>query len=145
MTERPRGWCSLRLRFDERELELLRGAEQLRGAAIARSSGREELRSALQLARAGHKVGRSVPGGSVSLEEGELGLLLEALRFSAHEVQTATRADGADAGRRQAALSAFPELEARGSWRSFGLARELDELAARLGATRNSQGHDASH
>jgi hypothetical protein len=130
LTEHGHGWCSLHLRFDERELQLLRGAEQLRGAEMARSSGREELRTALRLAKAGQKVGRSVPGGTVSLEESELGLLLEALRFSAREVQAATRFD-AEAARREAVFSAFPEL-VETSWRSFALARELEEEAARL-------------
>jgi hypothetical protein len=134
MTEHARGWCSLRLRFDERELELLRGAEQLRGVAIARSSGRDELRTALQLAKAGQKVGHSLPGGSVSLEEGELGLLVEALQFASREVPVATRADGADVQRREAVLAAFPELVVKGSWRSFGLGRELEVLARRLNA-----------
>jgi hypothetical protein len=132
LTEHGHGWCSLRLRFDERELQLLRGAEQLRGAAMARSSGREELRAALQLAKAGQKVGRSVPGGTVSLEERELRQLLEALHFAAREVPAATRFD-ADAARRAAVFAAFPEL-AEMSWRSFAVARELDEEATRLAA-----------
>jgi hypothetical protein len=123
----------LRLRFDARELELLRGAEQLRGAAIARSSGREELRTALQLAKAGQKVGHSVPGATVSLDEGELALLVEALRFSAREVQAAGRFDGTEAARRAAILAAFPELR-ESSWRSFAVARELEAVAARLTA-----------
>lgn len=134
MTENGHGWCSLRVRFDERELELLRGAERLRGAAIARTSGRDELRMALQLAKAGQKVGRSVPGGSVSLDESELGLLVEALQFSAREVQVAARIDGGEAPRRDAVFEAFPELVEKGSWRSFGLARELEGVAARLTA-----------
>jgi hypothetical protein len=132
LSEHGHAWCSLRLRFDQRELQLLRGAEQLRGAAMARSSGREELRTALRLAKAGQKVGRSVPGAMVTLEERELGLLLEALQFSAREVQSATRFD-ADAARREAAFAAFPEL-VDASWRSYALARELDEEAARLAA-----------
>jgi hypothetical protein len=132
MTEHGHGWCSLRLRFDERELQLLHGAEQLRGAAMARSSGRAELRIALQLAKAGQKVSRSAPGGTLSLEESELGLLLEALQFSAREVQAGTRSE-AEVARRDAVFAAFPEL-ADSSWRSFGLARELEEEAARLAA-----------
>jgi hypothetical protein len=132
MTERAHGWCSLRLRFDQRELQLLRGAEQLRGAAMARSSGRDQLRAALQLAKVGQKVGRSVPGATVTLEEGELGLLLEALQFSAREVRAGTRYD-AEPARRDAVFAAFPEL-AETSWRSFAVARELDDEAARLTA-----------
>jgi hypothetical protein len=123
----------LRLRFEARELELLHGAEQLRGAAIARSSGREDLRTALQLAKAGQKVGRSVPGASVTLDEGELGLLVEAVRFAAREVQSAGRVGDAEAARREAIFSAFPEL-IDNTWRGFALARELEALAARLTA-----------
>ena len=128
----------MRLRFDERELELLRGAEQLRGSAIARSSGRDELRAALQLAKAGQKVGRSAPGGSVSLDESELGLLVEALQFAAREVPAATRVNGTDVQRRAAVMAAFPELVEKVSWRSFGLGRELEALAARLSAALSS-------
>jgi hypothetical protein len=49
----PHGWCSLRLRFEQRELELLRHAEQLRGAVMAHTARPAELRSALTLAKAG--------------------------------------------------------------------------------------------
>ncbi len=129
------GWCSLRVRFDERELELLRGAERLRGAAMARSPRPDLLRTALKLAKAGQKVGRSRPGGSVTLDESELHLLLNALQFAAQEVPWAARRDdGTDPERRQAAMDAFPELVEKGAWRSFGLARELEALAARLDA-----------
>jgi hypothetical protein len=125
----------LRLRFDERELELLAGAERLRGAAIARAGGRDELRTALQLAKAGQKVGRSAAGATVSLDETELSVLIEALRFAAREVPQATRADlVGEAPRREAAFAAFPELADKGAWRSFGLARELEVVAARLAA-----------
>ncbi len=132
------GWCSLRLRFDERELELLRGAERLRGVAMARTPRPELLRRALSLAKAGQKVGRTSPGGSVSLEQGELGLLLDALQFAAQEVPWAARRDdGTDPERRHAVLEAYPELVEKGAWRSFGLAREIEALAARLGAALN--------
>jgi hypothetical protein len=130
------GWCSLRLRFDERELQLLRGAERLRGTALAHTARPDVLRSALSLAKAGQKLARSVPGGSVSLDEAELGLLIEALRFAAQEVPSAahgTRDDGQATERREAVLAAFPEL-VDNTWRSFGLARELEALAARLAA-----------
>ncbi len=129
------GWCSLRLRFEERELGLLRGAEQLRGATFARTPRPEVLRTALSLAKAGHKVGAAVPGATVVLDEGELGLLLEAVRFASREVQLAVRArEEEDDPRRDAVLTAFPELLEKGTWRAFGLARELDALAARLDA-----------
>ena len=129
------GWCSLRLRFDERELDLLRGAERLRGTAMAHTARPDVLRTALILAKAGQKVGRGTPGSLITLDEGELGLLLEAVRFAAQEVQWAARRDdGTASERREAILSGFPELVEKGGWRSFGLARELDGLANRLEA-----------
>jgi hypothetical protein len=137
--EQSHGWCSLRLRFEERELTLLKGAEQLRGVALAQAARPQVLRSALNLARAGHKLGVAVPGSSVVLEEGEVGLLLEAVRFATDEVRWATRAqEDQDARRREAVLSAFPELVDRGVWRSFGLSRELETVAARLHTALNS-------
>ncbi len=137
--EQSHGWCSLRLRFEERELTLLKGAEHLRGVALAQTARPQVLRTALNLAKAGHKLGVAVPGSSVSLEEGELRLLLEALRFATAEVRWATRAqEDHDARRREAVLAAFPELVDRGVWRSFGLSRELETLAARLQTALNS-------
>lgn len=141
--ERGRGWCSLRLRFEARELELLHGSEQVRGAALAAHGrapapgvgGRETLRTALTLAKAGHKVGHAAPGASVSLDEGELRLLLDAVHFAGDEVHWVTNpasATEADPQRRDAVLQAFPELVERGLWRSFGLTRDLDALAQRL-------------
>jgi hypothetical protein len=127
------GWCSLRLRFDERELGLLKGAEHLRGVALAHQPRPEILRTALNLAKAGHKLSSAAPGASVVLEESEVGLLLEALRFAHTEVQWAARAqDGQEEPRREAVFAAFPELPERGAWRSFGLTRELEGLANRL-------------
>jgi hypothetical protein len=134
-SEASHGWCSLRVRFDERELELLKGAEQLRGSAYAHTARPEVLRTALSLARAGHKIGAASAGNSVSLEEGELQLLVEALRFASQEVQWVTRAqNGQDDTRSDAVLGAFPELIQKGVWRSFGLVRELEALTARLGS-----------
>ena len=130
-SEPSHGWCSLRLRFDERELELLRGAERVRGAAMAHSAGPRELRTALTLAKAGQKVSHSTPGASVVLDETELGLLLEAVRFAVPAVQAAARPDDA-ADHREAVAGAFPELVDKGAWRAFGLTRELEALAARL-------------
>jgi hypothetical protein len=124
----------LRLRFEQRELELLRAAERLRGAAMARTARHDELRKALSLAKAGQKVGRGVPGGSVVLEENELELLLEAVRFAIPEVQAAVRPAVNGTAQQDAALEAFPELVEKGSWRAFGLSRELEALAARLAA-----------
>jgi hypothetical protein len=123
----------LRLRFDERELVLLRGAEQVRGAALAHTSRPAQLRMALNLAKAGHKLGHADAGSSVSLEEGELSLLLEAVRYAIDEVHRAARpSDDSEDRRREAVMAAFPELVERGAWRSFGLGRELEALATRL-------------
>jgi hypothetical protein len=138
---RSRGWCSLRLRFDERELALLHGAEQVRGTALAARGGPDTLRSALTLAKAGHKISHAGPRASISLDEGELKLLLDAVRFATDEVHWVTgpgsRAEAATASadderRRAATLQAFPELVERGLWRSFGLTRDLEALAERL-------------
>jgi hypothetical protein len=97
------------------------------------------LRTALNLAKAGHKIGVAAPGSSVSLEETEVGLLLEAVRFATDEVRWATRAqEDTDVRRRDAVLAAFPELVDRGVWRSFGLSRELETVAARLQTALNS-------
>ena len=128
-----RRWCSLRLRFDQRELALLRAAEQVRGAALAHTPRPDDLRTGLSLARAGHKLASAAPGAWVSLEENEVNLLLAALRYTTDEVQQASRArDGQGSRQREAVSAAFPELVELGGWRSFGLARELEALAARL-------------
>jgi hypothetical protein len=125
------GWCSLRIRFDEREIVLLKGAEQVRGAAFAHTPRPDQLRTALNLAKAAHKL--TYAGASVVLDEGELRLLTEALRFTAEEVRWAAHAPETDhSPRREAVLHAFAELTERGAWRGFGLARELDELNSRL-------------
>jgi len=146
MTERRRekeqahGWCSLRLRFEERELLLLRGAEQSRGAALARKPRPDVLRSALNLAKVGRKLAAASPGASVVLDEAEVGLLVEALRFAQEDVMWATRVqDGQDAPRRDAVMAAFPELAERGGWRSFGLTRELQAVGARLQGALNAE------
>jgi len=133
------GWCSLRLRFDERELALLRSAEQARGASLALQSRPDLLRTALALSKAGHKLRHADAGHSLSFEESELNLLLEAVRFANAEVHWAsTQRESDSATRRDAVLKAFPELVERGLWRGFGLNRELDELTQRLeGALRS--------
>jgi hypothetical protein len=129
----------MRLRFDDRELRLLRGAEQVRGAALAHMPRAEQLRSALNLAKVGHKLGHTEAGTSISLEETEVGLLLEALRYATEEVKsTAHDSDSQKTRRRDAVLAAFPELVERGGWRSFGLTRELESLSARLHTALNS-------
>jgi hypothetical protein len=132
-SDQGHGWCSLRLRFEARELELLRGAEHLRGLALAHVARPEVLRTALTLAKVGRKLGATRPGASVTLEESEVGLLLEALRYSKDEVQHASHQhEGDDAARHEAVMAAFPELAEKGLWRSFGLIRELEALIARL-------------
>jgi hypothetical protein len=134
-SDRTHGWCSLRLRFEARELQLLRAAEQVRGSALARTSkpGTSGLRSALGLAKAAHKLGNASARQSISLDEQEVGLLVEALRFTTGEVQWASRLQGeGEPDRRQAVLQAFPELVERGLWRGFGLSRELEALGQRL-------------
>jgi hypothetical protein len=123
----------LRLRFDERELALLRSAEQVRGAALARNGRPDELRGALALAKAGQKLRYAAAGPSLVFEESELRLLLQAVRFAHDEVQWAGgNHDESPDGRAQAVHSAFPELTERGLWRAFALTRELDELGQRL-------------
>jgi hypothetical protein len=42
--------------------------------------------------------------------------------------------NGQDTARQNAVLTAFPELVEKGVWRSFGLHRELEAIAARLRA-----------
>jgi len=117
----------LRLRFEERELTLLKAPSSLRGVALAQNARPQVLRTALNLAKAGHKLGVAAPGASVSLEETRWGCLLAAVRFATDEVRWATRAqEDHDARRRDAVLTAFPELVDRGVWRSFGLSRELE-------------------
>lgn len=131
--EKQYGWCSLRLRFDARELVLLRGAEQVRGAALANTPRPDELRTALGLARAGHKLGAAVPGASISLGETEVRLLVTASHFAVEELQWAFKThDELDPRRRDAVMAAFPELSDRGAYRSYGVARELETLTARL-------------
>ncbi len=133
------GWCSLRLRFDERELALLNGAERARGASLAQQSRPDLLRTALALSKAGHKLRHADAGHSLTFEESEVALLLEAVRFANAEVHwAASQRESDSAARRDAVLSAFPELVERGMWRGFGLNRELDELTQRLeGALRS--------
>ena len=133
------GWCSLRLRFDERELALLKSAEHARGAALAQQSRPDQLRTALALSKAGGKLRSAEAGHTLSFEEPELVLLLEAVKFANEEVHwAASQRDADGTPRKQAILSAFPELVERGLWRSFGLNRELDELTQRLeGALRS--------
>lgn len=130
-------------RFDEDELALLRAAEHLRGADLARTSRADTLRDALTLARVFRRVGQSAPGSRTVLSEAELRLLADAVRFAASEVRWLGEvADHATAtgprdrlrieGRRVAIETAFPNLDRRGSWRGSGLQKALERLAARL-------------
>ena len=83
--------------------------------------------------KAGQKLRNASPGASLSFEETELQLLLEAVRFANDEIHwAAAQRDNGAAERKQAVLDAFPELVERGLWRSFGLTRELDDLVQRL-------------
>jgi hypothetical protein len=124
------------LRFEERELGLLRGAEQVRGAALAHNARPDLLRDALSLSRAGAKLGHARPGASVTLDESEVKLLLDAIRFATAEIHwvsdQAARQAGAANERHKAVLSGFPELVERGLWRSYAVCRDLDGVAARL-------------
>ena len=123
----------MRLRFDERELELLRGAEKVRGAALASHNRPDELRGALSLAKAGNKLRYAVAGPSLTFEETELKQLLGAVRFTEAEVHwTAGQQNEQLDNRARVVVNAFPELVERGLWRSFSLTRELDQLAQRL-------------
>jgi hypothetical protein len=127
----------LRLRFDDRDLNLLRGAEHVRGAALAHHPRPDELRDALSLSRSGSKLAHASPGASVNLEENEVKLLVQAIRFATSEVHwlsdQANQARAANQAERQASvLTSFPELTERGLWRSFGLCRDLERLADRL-------------
>jgi hypothetical protein len=119
---------------------LLKGAEQVRGVALAHSARPDQLRIALNLAKAGHKLARAEARSSVSLEESEVQLLLESLRYANDEVHWAARTneDEHDGHRREAVMQAFPELVERGAWRSFGLSRELEALVARLAGALGS-------
>lgn len=139
------GWCSLRLRFDEDELALLRAAEHLRGGELARIGRADSLRDALALARVSRKVTGAEPGSLTTLSETELQLLVAAVRFAATEVhwlgEKAEQEVAIAAGprerqllehRREALASAFPNLGKRGSWRGSGLHQALEGLAARM-------------
>jgi hypothetical protein len=121
------------MRFTERELTLLRGAEHVRGQALAQHAGRVDLRAALTLSRAGHKLRGASAGPALVFEEPELRAVVEAVRFARDEVQYAAGSQvGAADARARIVLEAFPELVERGLWRGYGLSRELDELAQRL-------------
>jgi hypothetical protein len=122
------------MRFDERELVLLRGAEHLRGADLAQHARPVGLRSALTLAKAGHKLRAASPGASLTFEEAEVRLLAEAAHFAVEEVRWAAsqRDTQAISARAKVVLDAFPELVERGLWRSFSLTRELAEMAVKL-------------
>src|SRR5258708_28628909 len=111
----------------------------MRGLGLAENAKPQVLRTALDLAKAGHKLGVATPGSVLVFEEAEVGLLLEAVRFATEEVRWATRAqEDTDARRRDGVLTAFPELVDRGVWRSFGLSRELETVATRLQTALNS-------
>ena len=125
----------MRLRFDDRELGLLRGAEQVRGASLAHNARPDLLRDALSLSRAGTKLAHARPGASVVLDESEVKLLLDAIRFATGEIHWVSdqASQGHATGERQSAvLKGFPELAERGLWRSYAVCRDLDGLSTRL-------------
>lgn len=143
--DRLPGWCSLRFRFDEDELSLLRAAEHLRGAELARAGRADTLRDALTLARVSRKATEAGPSALVSLSESELQLLASAVRYAAEEVrwlgEKAERDLAATSSplarqrlehRREALGQAFPNFGERGSWRGFGLHRALEALATHM-------------
>lgn len=131
------GWCSMRFRFEEEEIGILRAAERLRGSYLSRSTRPDALRGAITLARAGQKLVGVGPDTLVTLAETEAQLLAETARFAAAEVrwlaeQADRPLDRQSAARRDAVGEAFPDLLERGAWRAFGLSRALDAVAARL-------------
>lgn len=129
----------MRLRFDDRELNLLRGAESVRGAGLAHAGKPAELRAALNLAKLGRKLTGAIPGAIVSLEEGELTLVIEALDFTFAELHEVARLGENDySPRHEAIQQAFPELRG-GAWRTFGITRELETLRGRLRQALESQ------
>jgi len=84
---------------------LLRAAEHARGTAYALHSRPDALRTALALSKAGHKLRHAGPGASVSFEEAELQLLLEAVRFANDEVHWAARQRETDTDPRRTAIA----------------------------------------
>jgi hypothetical protein len=138
VTQSNHGWCSLRVRFDDRELGLLRSSEHVRGAALAQHARPDVLRTALTLSKVGQKLRHASPGTSLVFDEGEVRLLHEAVQFAVAEIQrAASQRDESNVS--PAVREAFPELTERGLWRSFGLCRELELLAHRLdGALRST-------
>ena len=128
----------MRFRFDDAEMGLLRAAERVHGAALARAGRPDTLRAALALAKAGRKVAAAAAGEAVVLTGGETALLTEALARAATDVQwVGEQGEGApsilaEADRRAAVLEAFPARAQHGTWRAFGLRRDLEALLARL-------------
>jgi hypothetical protein len=123
---------------------LLRAAEQVHGAELARLSRPDTLRTALALAKVGRKLERAAPGTSVSLEESEALLLERALRAAAAEVKWLSDRVSETPGRetemrRETLTRACPDLAERGRWKSFGLARDIEAVADRLAAARQGQ------
>jgi len=131
----PPAWCSLRLRFEDPQLGLLRSAEQLYGALLARGVKRDTLRDALALAKLGKRLAAATAGEMLVLSESEVKLLVVALRASLAEIHAVSALGaGGDASERAARLrEAFPELSDR-MWRAFGVSRELEALTRQIEA-----------
>lgn len=133
----PRGsaWCSLRLRFTEQELALLRSSEQLDGFMLADRARPDTLRDALALARVGKRLAAAQPGELLSLSERDTRLLEDAIAASIAEIQW-FGADGVDSTapeRADRTRRAFPEL-AEQPWRAFAVGRALRDLQQRISA-----------
>jgi hypothetical protein len=108
------GWCSLRIRFDERELTLLKGAEHARGASLAHNPRPDMLRTALALSKAGQKLRHASPGASLTFEGPERQLLLEAVRLANGEIHWAIAQRDSGAVDRKQTSGRLPGLVERG-------------------------------
>ena len=131
----PRGsaWCSLRLRFTEQELALLRSSEQLDGFMLADRARPDSLRDALALARVGKRLAAAQAGELLSLSERDTRLLADAIAASIAEIQW-FGTDGMDSTppeRVDRTRRAFPEL-AEQPWRAFAVGRALRDLQQRI-------------
>jgi hypothetical protein len=139
----PRGsaWCSLRLRFTEEELVLLRSSEQLGGFVLADRARPDTLRDALALARVGKRLASAQPDELLSLSERDTRLLENAIAASIAEIQWfgADALDATALSRAARTRRAFPGL-AEQPWRAFAVGRALRALQQRIGAALDSEG-----
>ena len=113
---RATGGARLRLRFDERELMLLAGAEHCRRCG-ARARGSRARRAAHRAAAGqGRAEARSTRPrvASVSFDEAELQLLLDAVRFATARCRSATRVDLDGGATARGGLRRVPRAGGRG-------------------------------